>query len=160
MKIRMEREYPHPTEVVWRALTDPRAIRQWWVDTDFEAQAGREFIMRDVPQGKWDGVVRGRVLESEPPRRVRFTWKGGGHETVITYELRETPDGGTRFILTHEGFRGVAGLFLMATLRFGWRGLMRRILPETAAHIAAHGFAVPFPSPSKAQRSEAKMQAV
>jgi uncharacterized protein YndB with AHSA1/START domain len=157
MKIHMEREYPHPREVVWQALTDARAIRQWWVDTDFAPEAGREFTMRDVPQGSWDGVVRGRVLEADAPRHVRFSWNGGGHQTEVRYTLEEVP-GGTRVVLEHDGFRGVSGLFLMTMLRFGWRGLLRRILPESAAHIAAHGFTRPFPTPSKAERAGSKLQ--
>lgn len=160
MKIRMERSYPFPVEAVWQGLTDARAIRQWWVDTDFVPELGREFVMRDVPQGKWDGIVRGTVLECDPPRRIRFTWNGGGHETEVTYELRPTADGGTHLVLTHDGFRGLSGFFLMTMLRFGWRGLVRKVLPECAGHIAARGFDTPFPSPPKAEQVQEEGRAV
>jgi len=151
MKIRIERTYPHAIEHVWSALTDARAIRQWWVDTDFEPTVGRAFFFQDTPQGSWDGRVNGKVLEVDAPRRIRFSWLGDGHETEVTYELFATPSG-TRFVLTHEGFRGMRGLFLRTLLRFGWGSFVKSLLPEMAAHIAAHGVAVPFAKAPKAER--------
>lgn len=150
MKIRYDRTYPYPIQSVWTALTDARAIRQWWLDTDFEPVAGREFYFRDKPQGGWDGVVRGRVLDVAAPRRVAFSWTGGGLDTVVTYDLTPTADHGTALVLTHDGFRGLGGLFLGTMLRFGWRGYVGRDLPEIAAHLQAHGFDRPFPRPAKA----------
>jgi uncharacterized protein YndB with AHSA1/START domain len=150
MKVHFDRTYNHPMEAVWAALTDARAIRQWWVDTDFRAEPGHEFFFRDKPQGKWDGVVRGRVLEAEPGRRVRFTWDGGGHQTVVEFRLEPAEGGGTRLLLSHDGFRGLSGLFLATMLRFGWGKYVNTILPETAKHLADKGFGVPFDRPSKA----------
>jgi uncharacterized protein YndB with AHSA1/START domain len=155
MKIRHERTYPYRTDAVWAAMTDARAIRQWWLDTDFEPVPGREFFFRDRPQGGWDGVVRGRVLEANPPRMVRFSWTGGAVDTVVTYDLTPTADGGTTLVLTHEGFRGLSGLFLGTLLRFGWRGYVRRDVREIAAHLQAHGFDRPFPRPAKAASNAA-----
>jgi uncharacterized protein YndB with AHSA1/START domain len=159
MKIRFQREYRHSPEAVWQALTDARAIRQWWVDTDFVPEVGREFFLRDKPQGSWDGMVRGRVLEATPPSRVRFSWVGGGHETTVTYELTPTPAGGTRLTLLHDGFKGLSGLFLSVMLRFGWRSVVNKLIPEMAEHIAAHGFQRPFPSPSKAVQTGTPLEA-
>lgn len=151
MSIRIARHYPYPRTAVWQALTDARAIRQWWVDTDFVPEPGRRFFFQDVPQRGWDGRVTGEVLEVEAGRRVRFTWHGGGHDTIVTY-LLEDDGGGTRLTLLHEGFRGIGGLMLSVMLRFGWRSLVNEILPATARDIAAHGVAHPFTAPSKAAR--------
>lgn len=151
MNIVLERNYPHPIEAVWTALTDPRAIRQWWVDTDFAPEVGRSFFFQDKPQGSWDGRVEGEVVEVEAPRKIRFTWRGGGHRTEVTYELTPTP-GGTRFVLRHEGFQGFGGLFLRTMLRFGWGSFVKKLLPEMSAHIATRGIDVPFASPSKKER--------
>jgi uncharacterized protein YndB with AHSA1/START domain len=152
MKIRFERLYPHPPEVVWPALTDARAIKQWWVDSDFAPEVGREFYFKDAPRGSWDGLVRGKVLEVRAPTWIRFSWTGGGHDTTVSYELAAAPNGGTKLILIHDGFRGVSGLLLSVMLRFGWRSLVRTLLPQMAEHIAAAGIEVPFPQPSKAAR--------
>lgn len=91
--MKLQRTYAHPPDVVWEALTDPRAIRQWWVDTDFRPEPGATFFFQDTPQGSWDGRVEGRVLEVEPGRRVRFSWSGGGHETEVTLPPIDGPPG-------------------------------------------------------------------
>lgn len=150
MKLNYERTYPHPVHAVWQALTDPRAIRQWWLDTDFEPVAGRRFFFKDKAQGTWDGMVQGQVLEVQPERLVRFTWKGGGADTVVTYQLEPTGDGGTRLRLQHDGFKGLGGLFLRAMLGFGWSDFVGKLLPQMSAHIASAGVDAPFPMPSKA----------
>ncbi len=155
MNLRFERTYPFPVEAVWQALTDARAIRQWWVDTDFEPVEGRSFFFRDKPQPGWDGTVRGTVLEAQAPHVVRFTWVGGGSDSTVTYRLTLTGDGGTVLVLTHEGLTGLKGLLVGSMLRFGWRGYVTTDLPELARHIAQHGIAAPFPAPTKAQRVSA-----
>jgi uncharacterized protein YndB with AHSA1/START domain len=62
--------------------------------------------MRD-PDGQ-DHIVSGVYRDIVPPSRLVFTWgweTGGprGHETVVTIELFETPDG-TRLELHQEVF--------------------------------------------------------
>ncbi len=156
MTIRLKKTFRQRPDVVWQALTDARAIRQWWVETDFVPQVGREFTMRDVPQGSWDGITRGRVLACDPPRMIRFTWVGGGNDLEVTYRLSPGKTGGTEFELEHSGFRGASGLFLSVLLRFGWRRYLHVVLPELAGHLEQHGFAQPFAMPSKAQRVGAK----
>ena len=114
---------------------------------------GHEFYFKDKPQGSWDGLTRGKVLEARRPSHVKFTWQGGGLDSVVTYDLEPLASGGTRLTLVHDGFRGLSGLFLAVMLKFGWGGLVKKLLPEMADHLAVHGFARPFPSPSKAARA-------
>ncbi|MBL8953089.1 MAG: SRPBCC domain-containing protein [Myxococcaceae bacterium] len=156
MKLSWTRVYPYPRSAVWLAVTDARAIRQWWVDTNFEPVKGKVFFMQDTPQGSWDGRVTGEVLDVEHETRVVFSWKGGGHQTKVTYELFDEPGGRTRFVLRHDGFVGLKGLFLSTLLRFGWRSFLNVQLAELAAHVATAGVAAPFPQPSKAQRGAAR----
>lgn len=122
------------------------------METDFAPETGREFTMRDVPQGSWDGITRGRVLECRAPYHIRFSWQGGGHDLEVCYRLQPNQSGGTDFVLEHSGFRGVSGLFLSVFLRFGWGGYLNKVIPGLAAHIDRHGFAVPFATPGKAER--------
>ncbi len=155
MDLTFHRTYPHPVAAVWQALTDQRAIRQWWLDTDFEPVAGREFYFQDKPQGGWDGRVTGSVLAVDAPRLVRFTWVGSGVDSTVEYRLAETASSGTEFTLVHRGFSGVRGLAIGTMLRFGWRGYVRRDVPAYAAHISEHGIDIPFPQSSKARRQAA-----
>ena len=39
----MEKEYPHPPQKVWRALTESSLIEQWLSKNDFSPTAGRPF---------------------------------------------------------------------------------------------------------------------
>ena len=82
---------------VWRALTDPAVIREW-------SGAPAEFPVAVVaPYSLWNGDIRGRVLEMEPPRRLVQTWQPQDWtrtDSVVSFTL--TPRGkGTRIDLVH-----------------------------------------------------------
>ncbi len=42
----MEREFPHPPERVWRALTQPQLIQEWLMKNDFQLLIGHPFELR------------------------------------------------------------------------------------------------------------------
>ena len=63
--LRLERRYDQGVERVWRALTDPAELQQWF-------------------PGELD------VTETDPPRRLVGTWQGDG---TLTFELRPVGDG-------------------------------------------------------------------
>jgi uncharacterized protein YndB with AHSA1/START domain len=108
----VERTLPYPPEKIWRALTQPELIGQWLMPNDFAATVGHRFNFRTKPQGDWDGVVHCEVLEVEPWRRLRYSWRGGSNDnprygsrldTVVTWTL--TPvEGGTHVRMAHDGF--------------------------------------------------------
>jgi len=126
--LRFEVTYPHPPERVWRALTDPAAMREWLMDNTFaEARVGHQFQFRTTPAPGFNGIVDCEVTLVEPPRRLAYTWYGGwlGRPTVVTYTLEPVPEG-TRLCLEHTGFQGLAGLALSQLLGSGWNS---RILP-------------------------------
>lgn len=108
--IRVERYYDHPIDRVWRAVTEPASLAQWF---PFEA----EFELRPGGRARFggdEGMV-GEVLAVDPPRHLAFTWEGDSFE----FDLREEA-GGTRFVLTH-GFDDRAGAASFAT---GWEKCM------------------------------------
>lgn len=130
--IEVEATYPHPPERVWRALTDSDELERWLMENDFEPREGHRFQFRDEPRIGWRGIVDCRVLEVDEPRRLSFTWQGDeeGSETVVTFTLEPTEDGGTHVTLRHSGFRGLGGLVSRFFLGRGWkRKLIRRNLP-------------------------------
>ncbi len=106
--LRFERRYRHPMERVWRAVTDPGEMAQWFpaavvgeraegADLVFDDSSQRESALEAGEPTRAEGpMFRGRVLEWQPPTRFRFTW--GGEELRI--EL--APDGdGTHLVFTH-----------------------------------------------------------
>ncbi|WP_438023664.1 SRPBCC family protein [Sorangium sp. So ce233] len=73
--LRIAREYPHPPELVWRALTEPALIAEWLMQNDFRPELGHRFTLRTDPGPGFDGVVRCEVLELDPPTKMRWSWR-------------------------------------------------------------------------------------
>lgn len=97
--------YPHPPDRVWRAIADAEALAQWLMPNDFQPRVGHRFTFRrePIPAINFDGIIHCEVLTCDPSRRLAFTWRGGGLDTVVTFRLE--PEGeGTRLYLEHSGF--------------------------------------------------------
>jgi uncharacterized protein YndB with AHSA1/START domain len=104
-----------PIERVFRALTNPRELMQWWGSPETYRAHAWEADFRVGGNWRVDGkgadghpyAVYGRFLEIEAPRRVVQTWQhdwDANHpETKLTYTLDDIP-GGTRVTVRHEGF--------------------------------------------------------
>ena len=85
--LRFEVFYPHAPELVWRALTEREALKEWLMENDFEPKVGHDFQFRAPPQRGWSGIVNCRVLECEPPKRLSYRWESDSIDTVVTYTL-------------------------------------------------------------------------
>jgi uncharacterized protein YndB with AHSA1/START domain len=107
-------EIAAPADRVFRALTDPKELTQWWGSP--ETYRTEEWVQDLRVGGKWhatgrgsDGhtfTVEGEFLEIDPPRKLVHTWKpdwDGGHVTTITYRL-DAIASGTRVTVRHAGF--------------------------------------------------------
>jgi uncharacterized protein YndB with AHSA1/START domain len=138
--IDLEAFYPHPVELVWRALTEPAALATWLMTNDFQAKVGHRFTFRTDPAPGFDGIVRCRVLDCEPPRRLAYTWRGMPElpETMVSWSLEPVP-GGTRLRLVHSGFAADPALApLRDLLGGGWRSKLLAItLPDLLGRLAA-----------------------
>ncbi len=117
-------ELRHPPEKVWRALTDPALIAQWLLPVaGFRPEPGAAFTFQAPAAPGWDGTVACELLEAEPPRTLRYTWRvpfaGAALDTVVTFTLTPTASG-TRLSVEHAGFapdqrRALGGA------RYGWQ---------------------------------------
>ncbi|MFT3923342.1 MAG: SRPBCC family protein [Myxococcales bacterium] len=105
-EIRIERVFNAPRERVWKAMTTPELVAQWW-------GRGNKLVierMDVVRGGHWrfvehapDGVhgFEGRYREVTPPERVvqTFSWDGmPGHVLVETITLEDLGDGRTKIV--------------------------------------------------------------
>lgn len=103
-----------PKTDVWRALTDPEAIQEYFlgakVRTDWEVGSPITW------SGEWKGDPyedKGEILTFEPHERLSYShWSplGGGEDTpdnyhVVDIQLDEAADG-TSVILTQSNLRG------------------------------------------------------
>ena len=127
--ILVDYDLPESPEKVWRALTDPSLLEAWLMPNDIEAEVGHQFTFRTQPVPGWDGIVHCEVLEVAPQKRLVYAWRGGskkldgyGHEldTVVTWTLTPTTEGGTHLHLEHAGFDPESYAF--KAMGQGWRG--------------------------------------
>jgi uncharacterized protein YndB with AHSA1/START domain len=102
----VEREFPHPSEKLWRALTQPHLIEAWLMKNDFQPVVGHAFNL----SGDWGGVLDCEVIAVEPERALSYTWNFAHDDpaynlqSVVTFTL--TPTGaGTLLRMEQSGFR-------------------------------------------------------
>jgi uncharacterized protein YndB with AHSA1/START domain len=111
--LRLARRYPVAPEKVWRAWTDPQALKRWWGPggrepvslAELDLRVGGRFrIVFGGPEGAAH-EVRGVYREVVPPRRLVFTWtwprSTPERESLVTLELRPA-GGGTELAFLHE----------------------------------------------------------
>lgn len=107
-EIHIERIFNASRDRVWKAMTDPKLIAQWWgrgnklVIEKFELERGGHW--RFVEHGP-EGVhgFEGRYREVTPPERVvqTFEWDGmPGYVIIETAVLEDLGDGRTRLVNT------------------------------------------------------------
>jgi uncharacterized protein YndB with AHSA1/START domain len=105
-EIRTERIFNAPRERVWRALTDPKLVAQWWgrgnkleiVKFEFE-RGGHWRFVEHSPEGSHG--FEGRYREIKPQERVvqTFEWDGmPGHVIIETMTLEDLGDGRTKLV--------------------------------------------------------------
>jgi uncharacterized protein YndB with AHSA1/START domain len=97
--VTVEREFAHPLDKLWRALTQPHLIEAWLMKNDFVPALHHRFSLR----GDW-GSVDCEVLEIEPQRSLSYSWVAMGLDSVVTFTLTPTA-GGTILRMEQSGFR-------------------------------------------------------
>jgi uncharacterized protein YndB with AHSA1/START domain len=109
LEILITREFDAPRDLVFKAMTDPALIPQWWgprayttrVDTMDVRPGGKWRFINGLPGGEEVGF-RGEYREIVPPERIvqTFEWEGlPGHISVETAVFTEK-DG--RTLLTNR----------------------------------------------------------
>lgn len=102
----VEREFSHPPEKLWRALTQPHLIEEWLMKNDFVPAVGHRFNLR----GEWGGVLDCEVLALEANRALSYTWNFAHDDpafnlqSTVTFTLTPT-NAGTHLRVEQSGFR-------------------------------------------------------
>ena len=133
----IECRYDAPVHHVWRAITDPAILAEWLMENDFSATPGARCQFRMKPQSGFNGIIECEVLEVDPPRRLVYTWDGGGPfgKTTLTWTLESSP-AGTTLRLEHRGFAGFRPFLLSIMMSSGWNSKLNRIIPAILARLA------------------------
>jgi uncharacterized protein YndB with AHSA1/START domain len=107
-EIQIERIFHAPRERVWRALTDPKWVAEWWgrgnqlVVERMEVERGGHWrFVEHSPEGVHG--FEGRYAEVTPPERIvqTFEWDGmPGHVGIETAVFTDLGGGRTRVVST------------------------------------------------------------
>lgn len=113
--LNLTRSYPVPPEKVWRAWTDPEAVKKWWGPgagepvslAELDIRVGGRFrIVFGGPDGKAHECA-GTYREVVPNRKLVFTWTWPNstpeRESLVTVTFRQA-GGGTELVFLHEQF--------------------------------------------------------
>lgn len=110
-----------PAGTLWRALTEKDLLAAWLMPNDFEPRVGHRFTMTTDPAPLFDGTVHLEVLELDAPHRMRWSWRGGPIDTVVTFTVTPLGPGSCRFDFLQEGFHGAGAQFARFFLDLGCR---------------------------------------
>jgi uncharacterized protein YndB with AHSA1/START domain len=116
----VEREFAHPPERLWRALTQPHLLAEWLMKNDFVPTVGHRFDLSD----DW-GTVNCEVRAVEPNRTLSYSWAALGLDSVVTWTLTPTA-AGTLLRMEQAGFRPDQDQAYQGA-KFGWPRFLARL---------------------------------
>lgn len=125
--VTIEREFAHPPEKLWRALTQPHLIAEWLMKNDFKPDVGHKFNLR----GDWGGVLDCEVLTVEANKVLSYTWNFASEDTafdlqsVVTFTLTPTA-AGTQLRMEQSGFRSEQKQ-AFGGAKFGWQQFFAKL---------------------------------
>jgi uncharacterized protein YndB with AHSA1/START domain len=112
--LQLRRTFAAPREKVFRAWTDPQALKQWFGPPGYKTTAAEvdlrkggkyKLTMHKEPDGDPFSAF-GMFQEVRSPERLVYSWNWDHREigdTLVTLEFRDL-DGRTEVVLTHERF--------------------------------------------------------
>jgi uncharacterized protein YndB with AHSA1/START domain len=114
--VRAVMEVAASPEKVFRALTDPKELEQWWGSAEMyktfdwvsDLRPGGERSCKARSPGREElSTVKGEYVVVQPPKLLEFTWvaswEPGSSPTNVRIELDAVP-AGTRVTVVHSGF--------------------------------------------------------
>ena len=104
----IERIIPASRHRVWQALTTQELAGWFWparfeTTVDLDVRVGGAYRVDGPGAGM---AVSGVFVAVDEPERLVQTWRWDGEdaETLVTFTLAETPEGGTALTIVHENF--------------------------------------------------------
>lgn len=122
-----------PAATLWRALTESDLLAIWLMPNDFRPEVGHEFTLKTDPAPMFDGIVYCKVLEIDEPHMMRWSWRGGPIDTIVTFTVTELGPKSCHYEFRQEGFRGPKAEFARFFLKQGTKKIppLMRVLVQT-----------------------------
>ena len=133
--IELQRTFRASPERVFRAWTQPAALREWWCpsgwvagEIEIDLRSAAPIALRCPAPQTVAVSVSGQFLEVRPPERLVYTWRWEGAfaempETLVTLELQGSDDE-THLTLHHDNF---ADAGIRQQHRSGWMAACDRL---------------------------------
>jgi uncharacterized protein YndB with AHSA1/START domain len=102
-QLRFTRNLRHPPDRVWRAITEPDQLAQWFPTTIEGERAAGAPLRFSFPDGRWPSF-EGEMIAYEPPSLMELRWG----PDVLRLELRATAEGTELTLLDSLEERGKA----------------------------------------------------
>jgi uncharacterized protein YndB with AHSA1/START domain len=125
--LRFTRHLPHPPEKVWRALTEPEHLRNWFpTDIHGERRTGAPltFAFRNGEGPELDG----RMLAYDPHTLLELQW---GDDELLRFELTPTDDGTATLLRFANTFKDLG---TGARDAAGWHHCLHHLAADLDGH--------------------------
>jgi len=131
----VEQLFPAQPDAVWRAITKPDLMRQWYFEPieDFRPEVGFE-TQFDIEVNGRIFRHRWKVTEVVPGESITYTWQFDGYPgRGLTEWKLSTTDEGTKLVLTSTGietFSQDIPEFTRERGQAGWEFFLHERLPD------------------------------
>jgi uncharacterized protein YndB with AHSA1/START domain len=122
----VEKEFSHPPEKLWRALTQGALMEEWLMTNDFQPTKGHKFTLRAQPMPHWDGIIHCEVLTIEPCKKLSYSWNSMGLVSVVEFTLAPTQKG-VLLRMEQSGFRADQDAAYNGAT-FGWQKFLEALV--------------------------------
>ncbi len=117
----LEKEFPHAPQKVWRALTDAGTTEKYW----FGFRLSSDWTVGSpiaLDGASCETFNEGVILESDPPRRLSYTWHPQDERpSRVTFQLDEL-EGQVRLTVVHDDFD--VGSKVFERISGGWPNVL------------------------------------
>lgn len=132
-----QKQYNHPIERVWKAISDAREISTWFIQADFKSEVGYEYTFTHEKS-----VITGKILEVSPVTKLVYTWvvKGTEAVTTVAWSLEQNQEG-TLVTIEHSGisnYPGETAVKMFESFDGGWDGCMKQLNEFLQNEISVH----------------------
>jgi uncharacterized protein YndB with AHSA1/START domain len=135
-EINLDVDFPHSADLVWRAVSDPRLVEEWFALNDLVSEEGCHGHFWPAGLAGLTGPIDVEIVEVTTQRRIKMVWQADQLHAQVTWSLSDVP-GGTRLSVAQIGFLGSQGTARRRGLRATYEQVFRENLGAVLDRLAA-----------------------